>query len=149
MAETSGVPAEVQALIALFDEELAGVKFADLDVEVLRAAAEQVKARQLEVARVEAALFAASEALAADADSLLRKAQRAQAYLRVYAEASAPLAVKVEAIALPRPRRAASASTVESAAPGAPDASPPRKRGRPRKVTGASLFDEAAAPASV
>lgn len=141
MAET-GVPAEVQALIALFDEELEGVKFADLDVEVLRAAAEQVKARQAEVARAEALLEAAAEALAADGDALLRKAQRAQAYLRVYAEANAPLAAKVDGLSLPRGRRAPAAEA--AASPGAAEAQPQRRRGRPKKAPGASLFGEAA-----
>lgn len=144
MTEPDPIAPEVTKLIHLFSEE-PSLKFPDLDATALRGAASQVKDRHEEVVRVEAALLAARAALEEEQEALLKKALRAHAYLRVYAESDAALATKVDAIQLPKSRRA---PRVEAPV-GQPEGAPlPRKRGRPRKVSPAgSLFSGAEAGA--
>jgi hypothetical protein len=129
----------VAQLVQLFSAQ-PELKFADLDGRTLHEAAARVKERHEEVAQAEAALAVARAALDDESERLLRHAQRAHAYLRVYAEADPSLLERVEAIALPRGRRAA---TVE----GQP--TPPRKpRGRRASGGEGGLFPAAEAPSA-
>lgn len=125
-------------MIELFSEEPA-LKFPDLDASALREAAARVEERNEALKEVEAVLFKARAALEEEQEALLRKAQRAHAYVKVYAENDPALAMRVEAIVLPRSRRV---PRVDVAAAPVDGEAAPRKRGRPRKVTpsAASLF---------
>ncbi|MBN1204000.1 MAG: hypothetical protein JXB05_03635 [Myxococcaceae bacterium] len=140
----------LQDLLKLFGEELATVKFPDLDRKVLEEAAARVKEKAVELAHAQAALEAARQALYESQEALLQKGQRALAYARIFAEENAELSAKLEAIGLPRPVR--KAPRVEGAtaleAPAAQgEESAPRRRGRPPKArTSAPLFAEGASP---
>lgn len=138
MNETDPIVAEVTKLIELFSEEPT-LKFPDLDADALREASGRVERRQEDVRKAEAAVLAARGALEEEHEALLRKAQRAHAYLRVYAENDEALAARVEAVVLPRGRRAPRADAPERPTEGEPM---PKRRGRPRKVvdSAASLF---------
>lgn len=142
---------DLGALVQLFSAQGSALRFPDIDAAVLQEAVAKVKERQAEVARAEVELHAARAALEEDGEALLKKAHRALAYLRVYAEADEALLPKVDALSLPklrRPARPAESVAALTAQPGeAAQVPPPRKRGRPRKVEvgAASLF--APAPA--
>jgi hypothetical protein len=153
MNDNDVVATDVMKLIQLFSAQ-ADLRFPDMNASVLHDAAVQVKERHLEVVRAEAMLLAARAALEEDIEALNKKAQRAHAYLRVFAENDEVLAARVDEISLPRPRRAvvrpdAATTALAPGELGAPP-SPPRKRGRPRKVdvNATSLFAAEAAPAS-
>ena len=122
------VPARVKSLLALFDDELKGLKFPDVDREVLDVHVADVKARAAAVAKAEAALRDAQQALAAAHDELNAKAYRAQAYARVYAEGDDALVEKLDALALSKTRASRTTPPVAVAAPDA------KKRGRPAKA---------------
>jgi hypothetical protein len=139
----------VLQLIQLFSAQ-PDLKFPDLNASVLHDAVARVKDRHLELVRAEALLRAAQAALDEDQEALLKKAQRAHAYLRVFAETDDALSARVDAISLPRVRRAprpdANAALVAPVTGLVDGLAPaPRKRGRPRKVQpdGASLFSTA------
>jgi hypothetical protein len=127
----SAIHPTVQALLDLFATSLADVRFADVDGPSLaRCAAEVETAAQAEgVAR--SALDAAHLALQEKQEALLQRAQRALAYVRVYAESDPTLTASLEAIGLPRATRrvAVGDPLVLSAA----SETSPRPRGRPRK----------------
>ena len=142
MSDPDPIGPEVTKLIQLFSEEPL-LKFPDLDAAVLREAAARVEKRSEKLKEVEAALLVAQGSLEEEQEALVRKAQRAHAYLRVFSENDAALSSKVDSIVLPRgPKASAPASPVE----GEPT---PKKRGRPRKVapSGDSLFSGEAEPA--
>ena len=131
---------DVAQLILLFSAQ-PDLRFPDLDASVLHEAVARVKETHLEVAQAEAALEVTRAALDLEHQALLRLAQRAHAYLKVFAENDERLNERVEAISLPRPRR--------TAAPADP-LNPPKKRGRPRKDSAEqSLFatESGASPA--
>lgn len=138
MTDTDLLAPPVASLVQLFSAQPA-LKFPDLDAPALQDAVARVKERHLELVRAEAQALAAKAALDDEQEQLLKLAHRAQAYLRVFAESDAALAEKVNALTLPRLRKPRSEVPVE---PLGPDAPPPRKRGRPRKVRPdeASLF---------
>ncbi|XXF78435.1 hypothetical protein P2318_01380 [Myxococcaceae bacterium GXIMD 01537] len=149
--ENDPIPPALQALLELFHQELAQVKFPDVDGAVLREAAARVRERAEEVARAQAALEAARQALQETQEALLQKGQRALAYARVFAEDDAELSTKLDAVSLPRLARKAvrveGAAVAESAM--ASDENAPKRRGRPPKARpagGASLFSEAGGP---
>lgn len=138
----------LQDLLKLFGQELATVKFPDLDRAVLEEAAAGVKEKAEAVARAQAALDAARQSLHESQEALLQKGQRALSYARIYAEDDAELSEKLEAISLPRPLRKAprAEGAVAMEAPsGQSEESAPRRRGRPPKArTSAPLFSEGA-----
>jgi ElaB/YqjD/DUF883 family membrane-anchored ribosome-binding protein len=138
VAESDPVSPAMQALLGLFATDLKTVPFPDMDLSVLKAAADQVHARAEAVERAQAALEAARAELHQSQEHLLQKGQRALAYARVYAEEHPALAEKLEAISLPRPLRRPPGKEAEDAG------SPPKRRGRPPKARpSASLFTEA------
>jgi len=138
------VPAPIQTVLELFENELATLKFPDIDQAVLSEAAHAVYQHAESVARAEAALQAAREALQESQELLLQKCQRAVAYARVYAEENAVLCDKLDAIGLPRSLR----NGKHSAQPGlSSDVKPPVRR-TPRRQGQRPLFLESA-PAPV
>jgi len=102
----TAVAAPVRAVIELFDDTLAEVRFADLDGARLKALASEVESTAKAVAAQQAALEAARAALAERQEALLAQAQRALAYARVYAESDPELSERLNAIALPRTPKA-------------------------------------------
>lgn len=134
----SPVPGSVLSLLELFGEELEGVKFPDVDAEVLESAANQLVAEAAKVAEAEAALDAARQRFQDSHEALLQKAHRALSYARVFAEEDAELAAKLEALALPRSQRRARVELSQGT-----DAAAPRRRGRPPKTaTSPNLFQQ-------
>lgn len=140
----------LQDLLKLFGQELATVKFPELDRKVLEEAAEKVKDKAAELARAQAALEAARQALYESQEALLQKGQRALAYARIFAEEDADLSAKLEGISLPRPVRKAlraEGAPVLEAPSAQGDENSPRRRGRPPKArSSAPLFSEGASP---
>lgn len=105
-------------VLELYANELSDVRFPDLDLASLRAAASEVLACQEEVDRLEAELRDAHECMAGRNAALHARAERAFAYARIYAEGNPELDERVAAI---RPQGASS------------PAAAPKKRGRPKK----------------
>lgn len=140
----------LQDLLKLFGQELAAVKFPELDRAVLEEAAEKVKDKAAELARAQAALEAARQALYESQEALLQKGQRALAYARIFAEEDAELSAKLEGISLPRPVRKAlraEGAPVLEAPSAQGDENAPRRRGRPPKArSSAPLFSDGASP---
>lgn len=131
------LPADLQQLLQLFSS-LPDVRFPELDATGLQVAVARVKERQLELLHIEAQRDAVRVALDEEQEALLRKGHRLHAYLKVFAEHDEALAVKVNALALPRLRKPTS-TPLEGAEP----APAPKKRGRPRKVSSSdALFSE-------
>ena len=123
------IPAELRAVVALFDERLAGVSFPDVDAARLRGLADEVRrlADEAEVARRTMQVAEAAAALALEA--LRGGAARGLAYARIYASAAPERDGLVAALdAVATPTRATSPDAV------------PRRRGRPRKDAAAQLF---------
>lgn len=110
------VPESVRAIVNLFGEALAEVRFPDVDRERLLAALAEVEQRSVEVQQALATVQAARAELEASQAELHELARRAHAYAKVFAEGDDELAEQVGAIKLDE-------------APAAPK----RKRGRPRK----------------
>ncbi|WP_225413730.1 hypothetical protein [Stigmatella hybrida] len=144
----------MQDLLKLFGQELAAVKFPDVDRGVLEEAAARVKQKADEVAKAQAALEAARQSLYEGQEALLQKGQRALAYARIFAEEDAELSAKLDTISLPRPVRKASrvegtlVQDTQAAAPGEDAA--PRRRGRPPKArASAQLFADGASPEAI
>lgn len=127
---TDAIPPDVAKLMELFAEQ-PSLKFPDLDAAVLQAAARRVEQRHEEVVRAEAALGAARATLDEEQEALLKKAVRAHAYLKVYAESDPALGAQVDALVPPRSRRAPRAEPTAGQVDGE---AAPRKRGRPRKA---------------
>ncbi|MHA7634709.1 hypothetical protein [Corallococcus sp. M7] len=133
--ENDSISPALRALLELFATDLADVKFPDVDTAVLGESAAHVREKAEAVARAQAALDAARQALNESQESLLQKGQRALAYAKVFAEDDAELVSKLEAIHLPRPVRKGGQVPVDpvGAAPGNDD-NAPRRRGRPPKL---------------
>ncbi len=139
------LPADLQQLLQLFSS-LPDVRFPELDATGLQVAVARVKERQLELLHIEAQRDAVRVALDEEQEALLRKGHRLHAYLKVFAEHDEALAVKVNALALPRLRKQPVSVPVE----GAELVTAPKKRGRPRKTsaTDALFTEETGASAS-
>jgi hypothetical protein len=114
------------AVLTLFAEDLASIKFPDVDSASLLAAADDVARAQDALAACEAELQAAHTLLAARRDVLQQKAARALAYARIYAESNEALREKVDSIWLAR-------STTPSGRP-VEVVPPAKRRGRPPKI---------------
>src|SRR5690349_6261521 len=110
-----------RAVLELFHEDLRKVRFPDLDCESLSNAAEELKAAQLEVESVEAALACAREVVRERERLLNAQATRGLSYARIFAAGNLALSARIAQIDLLLPE-----------GPGLP-ASAAKKRGRPRK----------------
>jgi hypothetical protein len=131
------LPEGLPELLDLFAHSLAEIRFGDLDGAVLTGAAAEVTAAANAVALAERALESAHTSLDTAHEVLLRQANRALAYARVFAEGDEALLARVNAIALPRARGSArkSAAQAQALGGGNAEAAPaPRPRGRPRKT---------------
>jgi hypothetical protein len=147
MTDLDLLPADLQQLLQLFSS-LPDVRFPELDPGSLQVAVARVKDRQLELLSIEAQRDAVRLALEEEQETLLRKGHRLHAYLKVFAEHDEALAVKVNALSLPRLRKPALPRAEAVVVEGAP-VPEPKKRGRPRKTSATdALFAEepAAAP---
>jgi hypothetical protein len=115
----------LQAVVALFEGPLAGVRFADIDASGLSKLADEVANAAAEVEQQEAKLSELRQNLAQRQEALLGLAQQALAYARVYAENDEDLLAKLNDIALPRatkqrkapPAKARGASEAGAGAP--------------------------------
>jgi hypothetical protein len=115
----------LQAVVALFEGPLSGVRFADVDAAGLSKLAAELAGVAAEVEQHEAKLIELRQGLAQRQEALLALSQRALAYARVYAEDDEELLAKLNDIALPR-------------------ATKPRKAGAPKPATASSTTDGAA-----
>jgi hypothetical protein len=145
----SPVAPALQSLCELFTGELRDVRFPDVDGPTLATAVNAVHAAAAELARAEAVVEAARQALAESQDALLNRSQRALAYARIYAEENPALMARLEGLQLPRTARRGARPEAPASAPAtAAEPTAPRRRGRPPKAmvaTEAGLFQEAAA----
>ena len=118
-----------RAILELFREDLRSIRFPDLDHDSLAASAEELRAAQLEVECIEAALLSARELVREHAGLLNAQAARGLSYARVFAAGNLALSARLTQISLLAPE---SASTERAQA---------KKRGRPRRQSGgAPLF---------
>lgn len=121
----TSLPQPLQAVVALFEGPLSGVRFADVDATGLSRLAAELASMSAEVEQQEAKLLELRQGLAQRQEALVALSQRALAYARVYAEDDDELLAKLNDIALPRATKArkpaakaaaASNATEESAA---------------------------------
>ena len=134
MTDLDTLPPDLQQLLQLFSS-LPDVRFPELEPSGLQLAVAKVKEKHLELAALEVQREKVRLALEEEQEALLRKGHRLHAYLKVYAEYDGALALKVNALALPRLRRSAVAEGEPAPAP--------KKRGRPRKPSATeTLFTE-------
>ncbi len=109
----SSIPAPVRAILDLFDDALADVRFPELDREVLAEHRRRLEAAQERVVQQQAELEAARTELEACRKELTNLARRAQRYALVYAEENESLRERLQAIAF--------------------ETKPPRKARKPRR----------------
>lgn len=121
---TDPVGTALRDVIAIFTDDLAEVRFPDIDGAVLSAAAGAVEDVASDVARLEAALEEARRHLDDAHDVLTAKAARGVAYARVFAIGDDDLMGRLDAITLPRSRGRSTPAVVAAA--------PTKRRGRPR-----------------
>lgn len=107
----NSLPQPVQAVVALFEGPLAGVRFANVDAGGLTALAAEVDGAAQELARCEARLAELRQDLAQRQEAILSLAQQALAYARIYAETDAELLAQLNAITLPRAAKARKSAT--------------------------------------
>lgn len=135
MTDLELLPTDLQQLLQLFSS-LPDVRFPELEPTGLQVAVAKVKEKHLELAALEAQREKVRLALEEEQEALLRKGHRLHAYLKVYAEHDEALALKVNALALPRLRKPAVMAEGEPVPA-------PKKRGRPRKPSATeTLFTE-------
>ena len=135
MTDLDLLPADLQHLLQLFSS-LPDVRFPELEPSGLQVAVAKVKEKHQELALLEAQRDKVRLALEEEQETLLRKGHRLHAYLKVYAEHDESLALKVNALSLPRLRKQAAVTEGEPV-------SAPKKRGRPRKTSATeTLFAE-------
>jgi hypothetical protein len=126
-------PPGIQALLDVFQSDLAELRFADLDAATLSGLADELDRRAAEVESQEAKLSELQRALRDQHDLLLAQAQRALAYARVYAERDPELTARLRAISLTAQGRRAHSSAAAQAGTAPPDASPTSPAVRPRR----------------
>ncbi len=145
---SSAVPPSLQAVLELFENDLAHLKFPDLDRAVLAACAERVEAQAAALRQAEAALLATREALQDSLDALQHKCQRALAYARIYAEDDVELLGRLDAVEIVRARGPRSVSSVPTS--GGPRSDLPTRGRRGRRSPGADdpLFLSPSTPES-
>lgn len=86
-------------VLQLYSEALADVRFPDLDLSSLQSSAEQARAAQLAVERVEAKLEVARAQLQQQLDAMTAMAERGLAYAQVFARSDAALQARVDRVA--------------------------------------------------
>lgn len=137
-------------ILALFREQLAEVRFPDLDTTQLEAAADVVYAAQVEVEALELALSEARTRVLASVQSLHVLAERGLAYAGVYAMGKPEMEMRVSQIQ--KLAMSERANTTEHRARDAGERAregrdaESRKRGRPRKDATGSLLPMTESP---
>jgi len=131
LSSADAVAAPLRDVLAIFADDLADVRFPDIDAAVLNAAAGVVEDVAGDVARLEAALDEARRRLDEAHDALTAKAARGVAYARVFAIGDDDLMGRLDAIMLPRSRRSA---------PAVAAAAPTKRRGRRTQPPADTLF---------
>lgn len=96
----SRITQAITDLHALFEEELGGVSFPNVDAEVLLSLQTNVDEARTEVERCEEALDAANRAREAEEEALLSAAIRAQKYMRIFASEEEALFERVDGLEL-------------------------------------------------
>jgi hypothetical protein len=122
-----------RATLELYRDALREVRFPDLDFDSLSQTAAELRAAQLEVECIEAALTSAREAVRERAEQLSAESERALSYAAIFATGKPELMQRV--------------AEIEALASGGvmPPKPAGKKRGRPRKESaGAELFTTAA-----
>ncbi len=114
------IDSPVSELVELFRGPLAEVTFPNMDVGVLNAGVDRVRARNEEVERLRQALDAARDALEAERRALRDQARQAHAYAKVYATGNDELDASLDAIVLDPPKRAPRKPRVKRAKATAP-----------------------------
>jgi hypothetical protein len=126
------VPPLARAVLDVFRDALADVRFPDVDRATLEESEAELLAAQIALEAAEFELERARASVAERSASLTSRAQRALAYAKVFAEDDPVLRDRLDSLSAPRAR--ASEPREEGAAP-------VKRRGRPRKNgEGASLF---------
>lgn len=106
MSTDSPIDPGTSSLLELFRGELANVRFADVDRDVLEALAGEVTAQHERVESLRAELASAEEGLATARTALVDRAREALGYARLYADRHPDLAKRLATIELaPRTRR--------------------------------------------
>jgi hypothetical protein len=137
------VAPSIRLLAELFATRPDELRFPDVDVEVLATCMQDVVGMAEAVLTAEASLSAARAALQDAQELLLQKAQRALAYVRVYAEADPALNAQIAVIALPRPTKRGGTEAVVQ-----PAESPVKRRRRrvETRVTNVASVPESELP---
>lgn len=136
-------PTLARQVIDLYAEELAEVRFPDLDLSALLYTQAELHAAQLEVERVEAELADKRAELERRSQALVAKAERALAYARIYAQGDEQLAPRLAEIG----RRKSSLGAHPAATTSATGTiAAPKRRGRKPKAEEEpeELFSESA-----
>ena len=128
----------VHGVIALFRGPLADVRFPDADRASLESLANVACESQCEVEVLEAALEAARGRTRAAQDTLADHASRALAYARVFSSGHGELEDAIAALPIKSELREREPKTASSS--GAIEGEQPKRRGRPRKISGEPLL---------
>jgi len=94
-----GLSTVVREVLAVFEQELRGVRFGDLDAERLEEATARVRATQAEVDEARDLLDAALRVHEEEVARLGALAEKGLAYARIYAESDPALRDRLEAVA--------------------------------------------------
>ena len=135
-------PTLARQVIDLYTDELADVRFPDLDLSALLYAQAELHAAQLEVERVEAELADKRAELELRSQALVAKAERALAYARIFAQGDEQLTPRLADIGRRRSNLSNQASQTTSATG---TITAPKRRGRkPKSEEPEELFSESA-----
>jgi hypothetical protein len=135
-------PTLARQVIDLYADELAEVRFPDLDLSALLYAQAELHAAQLEVERVEAELADKRAELELRSQALLAKTERALAYARVFAQGDETLAPRLAEIG--RGKRSLSSHPSQTASASGTIEAPKRRGRKPKVDEPEELFAESA-----
>ena len=137
----------IEALLDLFQRDLAEVRFGDIDARRLAALAADVQTAAEALEAHEATASRLRSTLAESHDLLMQQAQRALAFARIYAENDEELAAKLNHIALPKAGKRAKAEPAAKQPASTPreSAQPPSEAEAAPLVAEAAVAEEPAA----